>query len=106
MVDDPDPYGQPELASRRPTRRGWLVEGSVQGVGFRGSTVGKARQLELSGLVFNRPDGAVEVHARGPAARLDQLADWLEHGPALAEVEALHPLRPRADLPESFDILM
>jgi acylphosphatase len=57
------------------------VEGLVQGVGFRYSTLRLAARLGLTGYVMNLPDGSVEVVAEGDPARLDQLKGWLQKGP-------------------------
>ncbi len=50
-----------------------IVEGIVQGVGFRYSTLRKADSLGLTGYVRNCFDGKVEVVAGGEADRIDQL---------------------------------
>jgi acylphosphatase len=57
------------------------VEGMVQGVGFRFSTVHQARRLGVNGYVRNLWDGAVEVVAEGREEQLRQLERWLHHGP-------------------------
>ena len=57
------------------------VEGMVQGVGFRYSTLHQARRLGLSGYVRNLWDGTVEVVAEGRQDRLQQLESWLHRGP-------------------------
>jgi len=67
--------------------RRYLIAGRVQGVGFRFWTVGQARLLGLAGWVRNRPDGSVEVVARGQAYNLDRLAGQLWQGPAAARVD-------------------
>ena len=43
----------------------FLVEGKVQGVGFRQGCCRRAMDLDLSGWVRNLPDGRVEVQAEG-----------------------------------------
>ena len=43
-----------------------LVDGSVQGVGYREFTRRAALRLGVSGWVRNRYDGAVEALIRGP----------------------------------------
>ena len=65
------------------------MQGFVQGVNFRYSTRQQARLLRLSGKVWNRDDGAVEVIAEGDASRIDDLASWLRHGPPHASVESV-----------------
>jgi acylphosphatase len=64
-----------------------IVHGRVQGVNFRYHTLLTAQALELTGWVKNRPDGAVEVVAEGPRAALEQLLDFLHHGPSHARVD-------------------
>jgi acylphosphatase len=70
-------------------RRGVIVRGTVQGVGFRYSARQAARRLGLTGWVRNRADGAVELEAEGPAAAVDELLAWLSSGPPGASVESM-----------------
>ena len=67
-------------------RRRFLVEGAVQGVGFRYFTWRQARRLGLLGWVRNLPDDRVEVLAEGDAGRLEQFERELSRGPAMASV--------------------
>jgi acylphosphatase len=62
------------------------IDGMVQGVGFRYSTLHQARRLELAGYVRNLWDGSVEVVAEGRLENLQQLERWLRRGPAGAVV--------------------
>jgi len=62
------------------------VHGTVQGVGFRWYVLHRARTLELTGWVRNRPDGSVEVLAEGPRHTLAPLLEALRKGPAGARV--------------------
>jgi acylphosphatase len=62
------------------------IEGMVQGVGFRYSTVRQARRLGLTGYVRNLPDGSVEVVAEGEEDLLKRLSSWLRQGPPGAYV--------------------
>lgn len=68
-------------------RKRFVVHGMVQGVFFRTTAVEEARRLRLTGRVWNREDGAVEVVAEGDADALDRLREWLAHGPRRARVE-------------------
>jgi len=63
-----------------------VVHGRVQGVGYRATTLDEARRLQLAGWVRNRYDGTVEVLAEGPRTKLQQLADYMRHGPPGARV--------------------
>jgi acylphosphatase len=64
-----------------------LVEGRVQGVGFRYSCYAEACRLGLSGWVRNTPDGNVEVWAEGNPETLEKFFAWLSHGPPGARVD-------------------
>lgn len=63
-----------------------VVEGRVQGVGFRWYALRRAEALGVSGAVWNRADGAVEVEAEGARASLEVFAAALGDGPANARV--------------------
>ena len=74
-----------------------VIEGRVQGVGFRAWTSAAAGTRGLGGWVKNRDDGAVEVWCEGPAAMVEQFYRELFLGPALANVEVItvlarHPI--------------
>jgi acylphosphatase len=62
------------------------IEGRVQGVYFRASTVTQARILGVTGWVMNCPDGSVEVVAEGPRANIEELIEWCRRGPQGARV--------------------
>ncbi len=63
------------------------VSGRVQGVFFRQSTEGRARDLGLVGWVRNLPDGRVEALAEGDPAALDLWLAFCREGPPAARVE-------------------
>lgn len=73
----------------KPGGRRWLIEGRVQGVGFRAHARRHAQALGLAGSVRNLSDGRVEVIAQGPSAALDELHAALARGPALGRVDAI-----------------
>jgi acylphosphatase len=75
----------------------FLIEGRVQGVGFRVSARREALQLGLAGIARNLADGRVEVVAQGDAAAIEALALWLERGPTHARVDSLQ----RSEVPAS-----
>jgi acylphosphatase len=66
-----------------------VVEGMVQGVGFRYATIRQARAIGLTGFVRNLDDGRVEVVAEGEEAGLQRLEAWLRRGPSGAYVRAV-----------------
>lgn len=63
-----------------------LVEGRVQGVGYRQWMAGAARGLGLRGFVRNLPDGRVEAVVTGPPEKIEQLAMRAGRGPKSAWV--------------------
>jgi acylphosphatase len=69
--------------------RSYLIEGRVQGVGYRYFTVRVARELGVSGWVRNLSDGRVEVFAVGALRKLSRLEGELRLGPLRAEVRQL-----------------
>ena len=64
-----------------------IVEGRVQGVGFRDYAQRKASQLGLSGYVMNLRDGCLRVRAEGARQTIEELIRDLQKGPPLARVE-------------------
>jgi len=66
-----------------------VIEGRVQGVGYRNYVERKASQLGLAGYVMNLKDGRVRVRVEGPRGVIEELMRDLEKGPPLARVETL-----------------
>ena len=66
-----------------------VVEGYVQGVGYREFTRRAALRLNVSGWVRNRSDGAVEALVRGSTARVEALIAEMRKGPRSAVVDNL-----------------
>jgi acylphosphatase len=64
-----------------------VVQGDVQGVGFRYYVQRRAEEMGLAGWVRNRPDGSVEVVAEGSRPALGRLLELLSKGPGLADVD-------------------
>jgi acylphosphatase len=63
-----------------------LVEGHVQGVGYRDFARRRAAVLGLGGWVMNLRDGRVRVRAEGPRPSIEELVRALEKGPPLSRV--------------------
>lgn len=77
------------------------VFGIVQGVGFRYHTARMAEKSGLCGRATNLADGSVEVLIQGEQEAVQQLLEWLAHGPRTACVERLEVEEYEAA--ESFD---
>jgi acylphosphatase len=67
----------------------FVVRGEVQGVNFRATAVRQASRLAITGRVWNREDGAVELIAEGSGGALASLQSWLNEGPPGAQVTAV-----------------
>lgn len=63
-----------------------VVDGRVQGVGYRQACAEAARRHQVAGWVRNRRDGRVEALFEGPPASVAQMVDWCRSGPAPARV--------------------
>jgi acylphosphatase len=70
-------------------RKRIVVEGRVQGVGFRASCAQRARAAGVGGTVRNLVDGRVEAVFEGSAASVDRLVAWCEDGPRFAHVDRI-----------------
>ena len=57
------------MSEKRTLTRRVVVEGRVQGVGYRDFTRRAAERLGVAGWVRNRRDGAVEALLSGPRRR-------------------------------------
>ena len=64
-----------------------IVEGWVQGVGFRDFCVRCAERLGVVGFAANLDDGRVRVIAEGAREALEALVRDIERGPRLARVD-------------------
>ena len=80
------------------------VNGRVQGVGFRYSTIMEARRLGVSGWVRNAPNGDVEVWAEGLPEKLAQFLSWLHSGPQYARVDSVEKEDKEPKGYRSFDV--
>ncbi|HTY95168.1 MAG TPA: acylphosphatase [Steroidobacteraceae bacterium] len=65
------------------------MSGRVQGVYYRGTTAGRARDLGIRGYARNLPDGRVEVLVQGDAAAVEALIQWLWIGSIASRVTAV-----------------
>lgn len=62
------------------------IEGRVQGVWYRGWTVGEASKRGLRGWVRNRSDGSVEAVLAGPERTVNDMLEACWNGPPAARV--------------------
>lgn len=74
-----------------------LVEGRVQGVGFRAFVAREARALRVSGFVRNLADGRVEALVHGASDDVTALSDACRRGPSGSRVARVDV----TDLPDS-----
>ena len=66
-----------------------MIEGRVQGVGYRQWFSRHAQALGLTGWVRNRTDGRVEAMVSGPRAKVEELLEASRRGPRLAVVSKI-----------------
>src|ERR1700730_7546141 len=69
--------------------RSILVEGHVQGVGYREFTRRAALRHAVNGWVRNRSDGAVEALICGPTEAVEALVAEMRKGPRFATVNSV-----------------
>lgn len=83
----------------------FVVNGRVQGVGFRYFVVREARALGLSGWVRNLPDGGVEVLASGEPDVVSALEGRLWEGPPHSKVSSVDAREAEAPTYAEFRVL-
>jgi acylphosphatase len=69
-----------------------IIEGRVQGVGFRGWTIEQAKKRGLDGWVRNHADGSVEALFSGASDAVVAMVQACRHGPSFAHVVSLHEM--------------
>ena len=67
----------------------FLIQGRVQGVGFRWYVHREASELDLRGWVRNTEDGDVEVLAHGDEPDINELRASLRRGPRGSRVDRI-----------------
>ncbi|WP_409250952.1 acylphosphatase [Bacillus sp. SCS-153A] len=68
-----------------------LVEGHVQGVGFRYYTKNKADELDISGWAKNLDNGSVEITAQGDGNKIERFVTFVKNGASPASrVDIFH----------------
>jgi len=66
-----------------------LIQGIVQGVGYRMFAARVARNLDLNGFVRNLDDGRVEAVVAGPAEIVERFVTDLRKGPPGGRVDGI-----------------
>ena len=66
--------------------RRFIIQGIVQGVGYRFFVMRAAARHQVLGTVRNLPDGRVEVVAEGERDDMDEFKKDLVTGPSMAEI--------------------
>jgi len=79
-----------------------VIEGKVQGVGYRWWAVGEAMRQGLNGWVRNRADGTVEALAIGPQDAIARFERACWRGPGGARVIAVTRLEAEDDASQGF----
>ncbi len=69
------------------------VSGRVQGVFFRGHTMGEAKGLGLTGWVRNLSDGRVEAVFEGDESAVEAMVSWCRNGSPYSRVEGIEVIR-------------
>jgi acylphosphatase len=85
-------------------RRRVVVQGFVQGVGFRFAVERAARSHGVSGWVRNRRDGAVEAVFEGEREDVEALVGFCRRGPRGAEVERVEVVEESPEGLAGFDV--
>lgn len=85
--------------------RHYLIEGRVQGVGFRFFAQARARREAIEGWVRNTPDGRVEIEAQGDTEAMMRFERSVREGPPGAFVEQVEVTEmPASATPSGFRI--
>jgi acylphosphatase len=82
--------------SDEPITRRYLVQGRVQGVGFRWFVEREAQILGITGWVRNNYDGTVETLATGTRHQHAELHKRLRQGPRAARVDNIEVIEAQA----------
>ena len=82
-----------------------VIEGRVQGVGYRYFAKMKAESLGIRGSVLNLRDGSVFVTAQGEKEAMDNFVRWCYKGPPGAIVRNIEKAQGRTEEYSEFSVL-
>ena len=82
-----------------------VIEGRVQGVGYRYSAKMKAESLGIKGSVKNLSDGSVFVTAQGEKEAMDNFVRWCYKGPPGAIVRNIEKVQGKTGEFSEFRVL-
>ena len=82
-----------------------VIEGRVQGVGYRYSAKMKAESLGIRGSVQNLSDGSVFVTAQGEKEAMDNFVRWCYKGPPSAIVRNIEKVQGKTEEFSEFMVL-
>ena len=81
-----------------------VVHGDVQGVFFRDTVRGAARERGVAGWVRNNPDGTVEAVFEGTDDAVDALVAVCREGPRAAQVREVDVTAEEPEALEGFEV--
>ena len=82
-----------------------VIEGMVQGVGYRYSAKMKAESLGIRGIVQNLRDGSVFVTAQGEKEAMDNFVRWCYKWPPDAIVTNINKFQGKTKVFSEFRVL-
>ena len=82
-----------------------VIEGRVQGVGYRYSTKMKAESLGIRGSVQNLLDGSVFVTAQGEKEAIENFVRWCYKGPPGAIIRNIEKVQGKIEEFSEFRVL-
>ncbi len=82
-----------------------LIEGRVQGVGYRAWAAARAAELGISGYVRNRRSGSVEAEFSGPSEAVSAMLDLCRQGPPGANVTGVEVIGEGVSAATGFSVL-
>ena len=82
-----------------------VIEGRVQGVGYRYSAKIKAESLDITGSVQNLGDGSVFVTAQGEKKAMENFVRWCYKGPPGAIVRNIEKVQEKTGEFSEFSVL-